>query len=166
MVDFHTSLSQMFRSPKNLMRAYKNILTHLFPDSNVRSIIIGILCYRIPAIDENEKTILDRNRFKNRLNDLSNQSIQSSTSNSLNQAHNSQTSNQYSSTSDVSNYSTPMEIDLDIDCDLTYGSENWHLNCPKNWIKILTVDLNKQNAINNRQRLRFSSIYKEAYKKN
>lgn len=179
MVDFHTSLAQMFRSPKNLMRAYKNLLTTIFPDSNVRSLIIGILCYRIPAIDEHERTILERNRFSSRLNDLSSPEQLVSNRNltlNNNRLSNSQRANQYSSSTSVASsnsYVTPMEIDLDLDYDFNsiINSEPWVKNCPRNWLRVLSRDREKilssrQNALNSRQRIRFSSIYKEAYKRN
>lgn len=72
------------------------------------------------------------------------------------------------STSSSNDYQTPMEIDIDVDYDL-YGSERWHFVVPKNWIKTLSKDRekiykSKQNAINSR--LEFSSLYKQAYKKN
>ena len=68
---------------------------------------------------------------------------------------------------------TPMEIDNLDDLfqfnnrvNANYGNESWEFNVPKNWILILKRDrerILRKNAMNSR--IRFSSIYKEAYKK-
>jgi len=170
-LDFHTSLSQMFRSPNNVMRAYKNILIQIFPDHNVRNIIMAILSYRVPAIDETERVALESTRFKERLMKLSDQTTASSSANSNNsqallddnrQATPSSSSNSASSSSD---YQTPMEIDIDLDSEPAYGTERWMFCVPKNWIKTLKNDKEKvlrQSRIGKP----FSSLYKEAYKKN
>ena len=71
-IDFHSSLTQMFRNPGNVMRAYKNILIQLFPDLNVRRMAIAILAYRIHdgikiEDDETDLATLKRNRFQSRI---------------------------------------------------------------------------------------------------
>lgn len=144
----------------------------IFPDTNVRSIVIGILSYRIPAIDETEPA-LERARFNNRVLNLTDQrtanATTSSSSNSADLGARSSSSrpiNHLAATSSSASSSMPMEIDLDdgtVDS-INYGSKRWHFNCPKNWIGTLERDLEKIGP-HRPHAIRFSSIYMEAYKK-
>lgn len=133
--------------------------------------MVAILSYRIPIV-ESEPT-LERIRFHNRVFNLMDQTTFINDDKKLTNSNFSSSA----STSSSSNLTTQMEIDIDDvvqtvnrghenERNLNYGSENWHFNCPKNWISILKNDREKifrKNEMN--ARLSFSSIYKEAYKK-
>lgn len=142
----------------------------IFPDRNVRSIVIGILSYRIPAIDESEPA-LERARFNNRVLNLTDQRTATASSSSNGTDLGARSSavrpiDRLAATSSSASSSTPMEIDLDdgIVDSVNYGSKRWHFNCPRNWVGTLERDLEK-NGLRRPHAIRFSSIYREAYKK-